>query len=41
MSNIYCLSSQNDADSITNGDDVDDDMSHKLVSAKDLFNDDA
>jgi len=37
---MYCFSTQNDADSITNEDDADDDnMSLKLVSAKDLFND--
>jgi len=36
MSNIYCFSTQNDADSITNEDD---DVSLKLVSAKDYFDD--
>ena len=42
MSNIYCFSTQNDADSITNEDDADDDnASLKLVSAKDFFDDEA
>jgi len=40
--NIYCFSSQNDADSITNEDDADDDnASLKLVSAKDFFDEEA
>lgn len=41
MSNIYCFSSQNDADSITNEADDNDDVSLKLVSAKDFFDDEA
>jgi len=37
---MYCFSTQNDADSITNEDDPDDDnVSLKLVSAKDYFDD--
>jgi len=40
VSNIYCFSSQNEADSITKRDDADDDnVSLKLVSAKDFFDD--
>lgn len=42
MSNIFCSSSQNDHNSITNEDDADDDnVSLKLVSAKDYFDDEA
>jgi len=37
VTNIYCFSTQNDADSITNEDDADDNVSLKLVSAKDFF----
>lgn len=39
MTNVFCFSTQNDADSVTNEDDADDDVSLKLVSAKDFFND--
>jgi len=41
LSNINCFSTQNDADSIINEDDADDNVSLKLVSAKDFFIDEA
>ena len=45
MRNIYCFSPQNDSDSVINehvADDADDDnVSLKLVSAKDFFDDEA
>jgi len=41
MSNFYCFSPINDTDIFTNGDDVDDNGSLKLVSAKDFFDDEA
>jgi len=39
VNNLYYFSSQNDADSTTNEVDANDDVSLKLVSAKDYFDD--